>query len=117
MVAVIDAWMHHPAIAETIAVMEAAGVERGLLSAWHGPQGPLIGNDDPHRSADNGCRRPRVPRGIVEPGKRARRRDEAPARASGALVEVSAASVKRPSRRRHPGDYHLATRLERQASW
>jgi predicted TIM-barrel fold metal-dependent hydrolase len=30
----------------TLAAMDAAGVERGLLSAWHGPGGPLIGNDE-----------------------------------------------------------------------
>jgi predicted TIM-barrel fold metal-dependent hydrolase len=72
MVAVIDVWMQHPTarflrqemfeslrrwtgqqlpdqdppIEQTIAAMDAAGVERGLLSAWHGPQGPLIGNDE-----------------------------------------------------------------------
>jgi uncharacterized protein len=72
MVAVIDVWMQHPTprllrhdmfeslrrwtnlpvpdqdppIEQTIAAMDAAGVERGLLSAWHGPDGPLIGNDE-----------------------------------------------------------------------
>ena len=29
----------------TVQQMDAAGVELGLLSAWHGPGGPLIGND------------------------------------------------------------------------
>lgn len=31
---------------ETLAALRAAGVARGLISAWHGPQGPLISNDD-----------------------------------------------------------------------
>lgn len=30
----------------TIAAMDAAGVELGLLSAWYGPPGALIGNDE-----------------------------------------------------------------------
>jgi predicted TIM-barrel fold metal-dependent hydrolase len=30
----------------TIAAMDAANVSFGLLSAWHGPGGPLIGNDE-----------------------------------------------------------------------
>jgi predicted TIM-barrel fold metal-dependent hydrolase len=68
---IVDAWMQHPTrrllqhdmfdslrrwtgqqlpdgdppIASTIAAMDATGVRHGLLSAWHGPQGPLIGND------------------------------------------------------------------------
>jgi uncharacterized protein len=67
----IDAWMQHPtprfagdpmfdslrrwtggAIPEdipldvTLAAMDAGGVELGLISAWHGPQGPLISNDE-----------------------------------------------------------------------
>lgn len=67
----VDAWMQHPTLrflgdeifeplrrwtggeppAEelpielTLATMDAAGVSRGLLSAWHGPRGPLISND------------------------------------------------------------------------
>jgi predicted TIM-barrel fold metal-dependent hydrolase len=68
----IDVWMQHPTqrflrhemfeslrrwtkqemptdevpIEMTIAAMDAAGVEVGLLSAWHGPDGPLITNDE-----------------------------------------------------------------------
>ena len=68
----IDVWMQHPtkrflahdmfdslrrwtgdAIPEepppidfTVAAMDAAGVGFGLLSAWHGPGGPLISNDE-----------------------------------------------------------------------
>jgi uncharacterized protein len=68
----IDVWMQHPTlrflqhdmfeslrrwtggqmpseempIDATIAAMDAAGIEFGLLSAWHGPSGPLIGNDE-----------------------------------------------------------------------
>jgi predicted TIM-barrel fold metal-dependent hydrolase len=34
-----------PPIAATIAAMDAGGVDFGLLSAWHGPEGPLIAND------------------------------------------------------------------------
>lgn len=70
--AVIDVWLQHPtlrfinqpifeslrrwtgteALTEeiplefTIAAMDEGGVARGLLSAWWGPQGPLIGNDE-----------------------------------------------------------------------
>ncbi len=67
----IDAWMQHPSakflghemfaslrrwtqqempsavpVELTLAAMDAAGVELGLLSAWHGPDGPLIANDE-----------------------------------------------------------------------
>ena len=35
-----------PPIDTTVAAMDEAGVELSLLSAWHGPGGPLIGNDD-----------------------------------------------------------------------
>jgi predicted TIM-barrel fold metal-dependent hydrolase len=35
-----------PPIDATIAAMDAAGIGFGLLSAWHGPGGPLIGNDE-----------------------------------------------------------------------
>jgi predicted TIM-barrel fold metal-dependent hydrolase len=68
----IDAWMQHPTqrllrdpmlesllrwtgqsiptdeipIEMTIAAMDAASITRGLLSAWHGPSGVLIGNDE-----------------------------------------------------------------------
>jgi uncharacterized protein len=30
----------------TIAAMDAAGVERGLIAAWYGPEGPMITNDE-----------------------------------------------------------------------
>lgn len=69
---IIDAWMQHPALRfmkhemfaslrrwmkmeipaqelpleMTVAAMDAAGVDVGLLSAWHGPGGTLISNDD-----------------------------------------------------------------------
>jgi predicted TIM-barrel fold metal-dependent hydrolase len=69
---VVDVWMQHPTarflehdmfdsirrwtggtmptgelpIEVTVDAMEQAGVSFGLLSAWHGPQGPLIGNDE-----------------------------------------------------------------------
>ena len=33
-------------LAMTIATMDAAGVHVSLLSAWHGPEGPLISNDE-----------------------------------------------------------------------
>jgi predicted TIM-barrel fold metal-dependent hydrolase len=68
----IDVWMQHPtarflrhemfeslrrwtgeAIPEgeipletTVAAMDAGGVELGILSAWHAPEGPLISNDE-----------------------------------------------------------------------
>ena len=68
----IDAWMQHPTlrfarhpmfaslmrwtgqeppaeevpIEMTLAAMDGAGVERGILSAWHGPEGALISNDE-----------------------------------------------------------------------
>ena len=69
---VIDAWMQHPTLRfarhdmfdslrrwtgtaipdsepgvdQTIAAMDHAGVSRGLVSAWHGPDGRLISNDE-----------------------------------------------------------------------
>jgi predicted TIM-barrel fold metal-dependent hydrolase len=69
---IVDVWMQHPTlrflrhdifdslrrwtgqqlpeneipIAATIAAMDSASVAFGLLSAWHGPEGPLIGNDE-----------------------------------------------------------------------
>ena len=69
---VVDLWMQHPTlrflghdmfaslhrwtgqeapaeeipIAATVAAMDTAGVSWGLLSAWHGPEGVLIGNDE-----------------------------------------------------------------------
>src|SRR5947207_14439631 len=30
----------------TVAALEAAGVQRALVCAWHGPQGPLSANDE-----------------------------------------------------------------------
>jgi uncharacterized protein len=68
----LDVWMQHPTqrflnqeafeslrrwtrqqipedeipIEATIAAMDAAEVSFGILSAWHGPQGPLISNDE-----------------------------------------------------------------------
>jgi predicted TIM-barrel fold metal-dependent hydrolase len=68
----VDVWMQHPTqrfiaepmfeplrrwtrgaipdeglpVASTLAAMDAAGVQRGLICAWHGPQGDLISNDD-----------------------------------------------------------------------
>jgi uncharacterized protein len=68
----VDVWMQHPTprflahdmfdslrrwtgqelpaaeipIAATVAAMDDAGVEHGLLSAWHGPAGELIANDE-----------------------------------------------------------------------
>jgi uncharacterized protein len=68
----VDAWMQHPttrflgqdafaslrrwtggAIPETelpvdmtIAAMDAAGIDHGVLCAWHGPEGPLISNEE-----------------------------------------------------------------------
>jgi uncharacterized protein len=35
-----------PPIDVTVAAMDAAGVRFGLLSAWHGPGGPLIANNE-----------------------------------------------------------------------
>jgi uncharacterized protein len=69
---IIDAWMQHPTarfarhpmfeslrrwtgqsipteelpIEMTVAAMDAAGVHQALLSAWHGPEGALISNDE-----------------------------------------------------------------------
>ena len=66
----IDAWLQHPnskmlnhpmfetlrrwmgelpdsiPIEETVRAMDEAGVKQGLLCAWHGPDGPLISNDE-----------------------------------------------------------------------
>src|SRR5689334_18743700 len=44
-------WAHQSEIPDiplsaTVAAMDQAGVELGLLSAWWGPQGPLIHNDE-----------------------------------------------------------------------
>src|SRR5262249_48911949 len=37
---------HAPRIEDTLAAMDEAGVEIALLSAWVGPQGTLISNDE-----------------------------------------------------------------------
>ena len=68
----VDVWMQHPTLkflrhemfeplrrwtgeqmpndevplAATIAAMDEAGVRRGFICAWYGPEGPLIGNDE-----------------------------------------------------------------------
>jgi len=36
----------HVPVALTVAALDAAGVDRGLLSAWWGPDGPMITNDE-----------------------------------------------------------------------
>ncbi len=69
---IVDAWMQHPSAAflqepmfdslrrwsggqlgggevpveATVAAMDAAGVQTGMLCAWWGPRGPLISNDE-----------------------------------------------------------------------
>ncbi len=68
---IVDVWMQHPTrrfleqpffdslrrwaredsipdipLSSTIAAMDQAGVDAGLLAAWWGPQGPLITNDE-----------------------------------------------------------------------
>jgi len=69
---IVDAWIQHPTpafvghpmfaslrrwmgITEvperiplelTLGALQAAGVDRALISAWYGPEGPLIGNDE-----------------------------------------------------------------------
>src|SRR4051794_24888900 len=68
---IVDVWMQHPTprflghemfdslrrwtgealtdevpIDATLAAMDASGIGFGLLSAWHGPMGPLIDNDE-----------------------------------------------------------------------
>lgn len=35
-----------PPVDLTLRVMDAAGVRRGLIAAWYGPEGPLISNDE-----------------------------------------------------------------------
>src|SRR5215203_4920919 len=68
---IVDAWMQHPTraflahdmleplrrwtglavpdheipVATTLAAMDAGGIDFGLISAWHGPDGVLIAND------------------------------------------------------------------------
>jgi hypothetical protein len=69
--AAVDAWMQHPTkrfleepwlasllrwmgvdeipelpVSFTLAAMESAGVQQALISAWHGPRGSLISNDE-----------------------------------------------------------------------
>jgi uncharacterized protein len=69
---IVDAWMQHPSaqflrdpmfdslrrwahgqlagdevpVEATVAAMDAAGVQTGMLCAWWGPRGPLIANDE-----------------------------------------------------------------------
>jgi uncharacterized protein len=69
---IVDAWMQHPTVrflahdmleslrrwtgmevpqdevplAVTVAAMDAGGIDYGLISAWHAPDGPLISNDE-----------------------------------------------------------------------
>jgi predicted TIM-barrel fold metal-dependent hydrolase len=67
---IIDVWMQHPThrfarhdmfeslrrwtgqsiapapVEDTVAAMDEAGVARGLVCAWYGPDGPLISNDE-----------------------------------------------------------------------
>lgn len=33
-------------VAQTLAAMDAAGVDRALICAWYGPEGPLVSNDE-----------------------------------------------------------------------
>ena len=71
--AIIDAWLQHPTarfanqpifdslrrwtggmsalvgelpVSATLAAMDAGGVQQALVSAWHGPHGDLISNDE-----------------------------------------------------------------------
>src|SRR3954463_6995279 len=41
-----DTFAAPPAVEQTIAAMDAAGVAVSLLSAWYGPEGALISNDE-----------------------------------------------------------------------
>src|SRR5688572_26258998 len=69
---IIDAWLQHPTLRfasqpmfaslqrwthgqlptseipleTTLAALDEGGVDHGLVSAWHGPAGALIGNDE-----------------------------------------------------------------------
>ena len=69
---IVDAWMQHPTprflradflapvrrwsggtlpdgelpLEATLAAMDAGGIDHGMLCAWHGPDGALIGNDE-----------------------------------------------------------------------
>lgn len=69
---IVDCWLQHPTLRfaqqpmfeslrrwtggaipaaeipleSTLAAMDAGGIDRALISAWHGPQGSLIGNDE-----------------------------------------------------------------------
>ncbi|HEY2636269.1 MAG TPA: amidohydrolase family protein, partial [Solirubrobacteraceae bacterium] len=42
----LEAPAEDPPIELTLDAMDAGGVDVGVLSAWHGPQGPLIANDE-----------------------------------------------------------------------
>ena len=41
-----------PSVETTVQAMDAAGVEIALLSAWHGPEGSLISNEEVARQID-----------------------------------------------------------------
>src|SRR5919106_1143948 len=43
---IVDAWMQHPSAEFIRDPMFDSGVAVGLLCAWWGPSGPLIGNDE-----------------------------------------------------------------------
>jgi uncharacterized protein len=42
-----------PSVASTIQAMDQAGVEISLLSAWHGPEGVLVSDDEVDRHIDS----------------------------------------------------------------
>jgi predicted TIM-barrel fold metal-dependent hydrolase len=42
-----------PSIERTVEQMDAAGVELALLSAWYGPRGPLVTNDEVRAAMDH----------------------------------------------------------------
>lgn len=41
-----DVPTEEPPLAATLAAMDAAGIDRGLITAWYAPEGPLISNDE-----------------------------------------------------------------------
>lgn len=41
-----------PSVASTLEAMDAAGVDISILSAWHGPNGPLISNEEVAEQVD-----------------------------------------------------------------
>lgn len=58
-----------PTIDSTLAVMDAAGVETGLISAWTGPTGVLISNEETmgNAAASNGRLKPVVSIDLKDP--------------------------------------------------